>query len=66
MARYSRRRVILVDHLDRQMAESRAIGRAITAGARWARVLDAERVLDPDSETPVWQITLAVSRRRAR
>lgn len=66
MARYSRRPVILVDHLDRQMAESRAIGRAIAAGARWARVLDAERVLDPDTEDPVWQITLKVSRRRAR
>ena len=66
MARYSRRRVILVDHLDRQMAESRAIGRAITAGARWARVVEAERVLDSDTEAPVWQITLKVSRRRAR
>jgi len=58
--------VILVDHLDRQMAESRAIGRAITAGAMWARVVDAERILDPDTEAPVWQITLKVRRRRAR
>ena len=66
MARYSRRRVSLVDHLDRQMAESRAIGRAITAGARCAQVVGAERTLDPDTEAPVWQITLAVSRRRGR
>ena len=56
----------MVEHLDRQMAESRAIGRAITAGARWARVIDAERILDPDTEAPVWQITLKVSRHRAR
>lgn len=66
MARHSRRRVILVDHLDRQMAEAQAIGRAVRAGARWARVVDAERTVDPDTEAPVWLITLAVSRRHAR
>ena len=66
MARYSRRRVILVDCLDRQMAESEAIGRAVRQGARWARVLEAVRIADPDRGFPVWQVTLKVSRRRAR
>ena len=48
------------------MAESEAIGRAIRQGARWARVLEAVRVVDPDSRVPVWEVTLKVSRRRAR
>lgn len=60
----SREQTFHVTDLDRQMAESRAIGRAVAAGARWAKVRSCERIVDPDSGTAVWEVVLAVTRRR--
>jgi hypothetical protein len=59
-----RLRTIHVDELDRQLAESRAIGRAIDAGARWAKVRSCERITDPDGNGAVWEVVVAVPRRR--
>ena len=57
-------RTIHVEELDRQMAEARAIGRAVASGARWAKVRSCVRIVDPDSGRNVWQVVLAVPRRR--
>ena len=46
------------------MAESRAIGRAVAAGVRWARVRSCERIVDPDSGRSVWAVVLTAPRRR--
>lgn len=62
--RRTRLRTIQVAVLDRHMAESEAIGRAVAAGARWAEVRSCERVVDPDNGRTVWQVVLAVPRRR--
>jgi hypothetical protein len=66
MARFRRTRLrtIYVAVLDRQMAEVQAIARATTSGAQWATVRSSERIVDPDSGVPVWEIVEAVSRRR--
>lgn len=53
-----------VDHLDRQMAEAEAIGRAVKDGTRWARVVSAARFEDPATQRALWEITLKVSHRR--
>ncbi|MFN2588769.1 MAG: hypothetical protein ABR613_11730 [Actinomycetota bacterium] len=47
------------------MAEARAIGRAVAGGARWARVRSCERIVDPDTRRSVWQVVVAVPRRRS-
>ncbi|MDP9069313.1 MAG: hypothetical protein M3N53_13345 [Actinomycetota bacterium] len=62
--RRHRLRTIHVEILDRQLAEARAISRAIAAGARWADVRSSEQILDPDSGRSVWEVVLAVPRRR--
>ena len=66
MPAFSRTRIIWVDQLDRQMAEAEAIGRAVSDGARWARVVDATCIQDSSTHRSLWEITLKVSRRRAR
>ena len=61
-----RYRTIHVAQLDRVMAESEAIHRALSAGARRAWVHSTERIVDR-SGLPVWQIVLRVTpRRRSR
>jgi len=64
MPRFSRTRTLWVATLDRQMAEAEAISRAVGAGARWARVVSAERISDPSTGSGLWEIVLKVSRRR--
>jgi hypothetical protein len=64
LTRRTRTRTILVACLDRQMAEAEAIGRAVASGVRWARVVTAERVVDPDGGGSVWRIVLNVPRTR--
>jgi hypothetical protein len=56
-------RTIHVDELDRQLAESRAIGRATDGGARWAKVRSCARIADPDGNGTVWEVVVAVPRR---
>ena len=60
-----RYRTIHVACLDRLMAESEAIRRAIAAGARNAWVHESDRIVD-DLGRPVWEVVLRVipSRRR--
>jgi hypothetical protein len=60
-----RYRTIHVAQLDRQMAEAEAIRRAVEAGARWAWVRGAERIVD-GNETPVWEIVVGVIPTRRR
>lgn len=56
---------IHVARLDRVMAESEAVGRAVKAGARHAWVHRSERILD-ETGTPVWEVMLRVSVPRRR
>lgn len=58
--RYKRYRTIQVAQLDRQLAESEAIRRALRAGARKAWVTSTELVLDHAGKT-VWEIVLRVT-----
>ena len=43
-----------VDHLDRQMAEAEAIGRAVKDGTRWARVVRATWFQNPATQRALW------------
>jgi hypothetical protein len=54
-----RNRTIHVARLDRVMAESDAVLRAMKAGAADARAIRSERIVD-DSGTPVWEVVVRV------
>lgn len=58
--RYKRYRTIHVCQLDRLLAESEAIGRALRAGARRAWVVGMERITD-EVGVGVREITLRVT-----
>ena len=58
--RYKRYRTIQVAQLDRQLAESEAIRRALRAGARNAWVTSTEFVSDHAGNS-VWEIVMRVT-----
>jgi hypothetical protein len=61
-----RTRTLWVSTLDRQLAQSEAVGRVVRSGFRPIGILSAERILDPDSSHNVWEIVVRVSRARHR
>ena len=61
--RRRRYRTIHVAKLDRLIAESEAIRRAMKSGARRAWVHTSERIVD-DSGVSVWEVVLRVHKRR--